>query len=263
MRFVLVLWLCSFSSVILAEGGRKRSYSNQQYSNGYGSGATQSGSAQAERDVNINDEANQTHVDETYRRQHQYQTGGTPSGTTTGTYHNGSQVNRAYFHYGNGATKEKIQAYETKRIGLLNQVDALYTRSENCKNTLTQNPSMTQAERKGFEREIKLISYEIGQIGAQLGNFSFEVEHPDRKPNPEFNQMMFESVWSQSPNQYIPVFLEIRLKDVNWQLTYLSDLQGSMATPYAQVKATDNRNVHAEITEKIEQLKRDKQKLRR
>lgn len=257
MRFVLCFAFLSYSFA-LAESGEKRSYTREGYTGTLQGGATQSGAAQSNRQVDINDGPTQTNVGENYQRQHQYQTTAPSQPSTSGTYRQGGQAARIYYHHGDNATKAQIQAYETKRIGLLNQVDALYTRAERCKTTLNQNPQMTREERKSFEREIGLISYEIGRVGLQLGNVRFNTIHPDLN----YDENLFAIGWSRNPYTYKAIYLEDRLKKVNWQLTYLGELQKSMATPYAQVPARNDRNIRAEIDEEIRDIREGQERRR-
>lgn len=263
MRFILCFILVS--AFAFAESGKKSSYTRQDYTNTYQSGANQTGSAQSHRQVLIDDYSSQTRVNENHRRQHQYQTTAPSQPSSTGTYRQGGQSQRIYYHYGDNRTKAQIQTYETKRIGLLNQVDSLYTRAEKCKTTLNQNPSMTREERRRFEREIDLVSYDIGQIGLQLGNRAFVVFHPDRKPQDvqKTSDDISDITWMISPYTYSPSYIENRMKRVNWHLSYLRELQGSMATPYAQVPARNHRDFNAEIEQDIVEIRGGLKQLRR
>lgn len=244
-----------FAGMALAENGRKRSTSQQRYQD-RSPHLNRSGEANAVREVEIQEEEDATNVTETYHRQHRYQFSAPYQNPQTGAFHHDQKAGRRYYHHGDNDTKKKIDDFETNRLATLTKVDKLYTRAEKCKVFLQANPPITREQRDGFELEMDLIAYDIGEVAATLGTNAFRKPNPRERSAEQVNSLkrLDDAQWNLGPWVYSEGLQKYFLKDIDWELAYLKEIQRSLSTPYANSLPVKERDEQKESTERIDKM---------
>jgi len=250
--FVVVCFLTFYYFSAFAEPGTKRSHNRQGYQTGTSSGVETEGEARAQRQVQLQDNGSQTSVQEQYDREHRYGIRSPDQGTQSGSFRNNSEAGRTYYHHGENQTRSKIQAYETGRLGHLNAIDALLTRAEKAKALVLHNATHSKEERREFFQELERIDFETGEIGINIGSRAFARNNPDRPHNLDAaEESIFNTQWTLSPHRYEGWIQKELLRDIDWKIAHLSELQRSLATPFAKSKAVENRDLIKESQDSL------------